>query len=85
MVQENISPGYVLPRDFMYFRVFFRPIREAFFLTASVGRPSDAATSAVGRLGNSLRNDWTSFLDHVPLVSFLLAISRVLSFRTIMD
>ena len=68
------APDYVLPRDFIYLLDFFNPILEAFFLTASVGRPSSAATSAVGRSGNSFLSCFTSSLVHDPFV-FLLAIS----------
>jgi hypothetical protein len=64
----------------MYFLDFLSPIRDAFFLTASVGRWSLPAISAVGWLGNSLRSSLTSFFDHDPLTNFLLAISRLLSF-----
>ena len=59
---------YIRPRDFMYLRDFLSPILEAFFLTASVGRPSSAATSAVGRSENSLRSCFTSSLVHDPFV-----------------
>ena len=58
----------------MYFLDFLNPILEAFFLTASVGRPSFLATSAVGRLGNSFLSSRTSCLVHEPFVS-VLAIS----------
>ena len=79
--------GYVLPRDFMYLGDFLSPIRDAFFFTASVGRPSSAATSAVGRFGNNLLRSFRSSLDHDPFVIdlSLLAISNpfsCLSLRT---
>lgn len=73
------SFGYVLPRDFMYLPDFRSPMREAFFLTASVGRPSRDATSAVARLGKRCRSCLMSSFDQTPLTSFFLAISRLLS------
>ena len=69
---------YVRPNDFMYLLDFLSPIRDAFFLTASVGRPNEAATSAVGRSGNSFLSCFTSSRVHDPLVS-LLVILRLLS------
>ena len=74
-----IRVAYDLPKDFMYLPDFRKPILEAFFLTASVGRPSSDATSAVARFGKSLRSCLRSSFDHVPLTSFFLAISRLLS------
>lgn len=73
--------GYVLPRDFMYRGDFFNPMRDAFFFTASVGRPSSAATSAVGRLGNNRLSSFRSFLDQDPFIICLsfLAISSPFS------
>ena len=71
---EPGKPGYVRPRDLIYLLDFFNPILDAFFLTASVGRPSEAATSAVGRSGNSLLSCFTSSLVHEPFV-LILAIS----------
>lgn len=73
-VGEPASPGYVRPRDRIYLLDFFNPILDAFFLTASVGRPSDAATSDVGRSGNSFLSCFTSSLVHEPFVP-ILAIS----------
>jgi hypothetical protein len=67
-------PSYVRPRDLIYLLDFFNPILDAFFLTASVGRPSEAATSAVGRSGNSRLSCFTSSLVHEPFVP-ILAIS----------
>ncbi len=75
----RVSFGYVLPRDFMYLPDFRSPMREAFFLTASVGRPSRDATSAVARLGKRCRSCLMSSFDQTPLTSFFLAISRLLS------
>jgi hypothetical protein len=69
------SLAYVLPRDFMYLGDFLSPIRDAFFFTASVGRPNEAATSAVGRFGNNFFSSFRSPLVHDPFVMFLLAIS----------
>lgn len=61
----------------MYRPDFRKPIRDAFFLTASVGRPSSAATSAVGRLENSFLSRRTSSLVHDPFI-LVLAISWLL-------
>jgi hypothetical protein len=52
----------------MYLPDFRNPILDAFFLTASVGRPSSAATAAVGRLENSFLSRLTSSLVHDPLI-----------------
>ena len=65
---------YVRPSDFMYLPDFRKPILDAFFLTASVGRPSSAATAAVGRLENNLLSCLRSSLVHDPVV-LVLAIS----------
>ena len=77
--RRTSSSGYVLPNDFMYFLDFLSPIREAFFLTASVGRRRLEPTSAVARLGKSFRSCLMSSFDHNPLTSFFLAILRLLT------
>lgn len=69
--EEERPFDHVRPKPFMYTLDFRNPIRDAFFLTASVGRPSWDATSAVGRFGNSLRSSFTSSLVHDPLILFL--------------
>lgn len=69
----------------MYLGDFFSPIRDAFFFTASVGRPSSAATSAVGRLGNNLLSSFRSSFDQDPFVmslSFLAISNPFLSLTT---
>ena len=65
----------------MYLGDFLSPMRDAFFFTASVGRPSSAATSAVGRFGNNLLRSFRSSFDHDPFVIdlSLLAISNPFS------
>ncbi len=54
----------------MYFFDLRSPILEAFFFTASVGRPSLAAIWAVGLFGKSFLSRLTSLFDHKPLMSF---------------
>ena len=54
----------------MYLEVFRSPILEAFFLTASKGLLSCAATFAVGLLEKSFLSILMSFFDHRPFVSF---------------
>ena len=71
----QMSFGYILPKDFMYLGDFRSPIRDAFFLTASVGRPNWAATSAVGRFGKSRFSSFKSSFVHDPFTMLLLAIS----------
>ncbi len=61
---------YDLPRDFMYFFALRSPILEAFFFTASVGRPSFAAILAVALSGKSFLSRFNSLFDHKPLMSF---------------
>jgi hypothetical protein len=72
---------HALPRDLRYFFALRSPILEAFFFTASVGRPSLAAIWAVGLFGKSFLRRLMSLFDHTPLVSlfFFFAIVRVLS------
>lgn len=62
--------AYPRPRDFMYFFDLRSPILEAFFFTASVGRPSFAAIFAVGLLGKSFFSRLNSLFVHSPLMSF---------------
>jgi len=58
----------------MYFFDLRSPILEAFFFTASVGRPSFAAILAVGLVGKSFLSRPNSLFDHKPLMSFFFAI-----------
>jgi len=61
----------------MYLPDLRKPILDAFFLTAVVGRPSSAATAAVGRWENSFLSRLISSLVHDPIV-LILAISWLL-------
>lgn len=63
--------NYALPMDLRYLFDFLRPILEAFFLTASVFRPSFFATFEVALLGNSLLSRLMSLVLHCPLGPFL--------------
>jgi hypothetical protein len=74
-VYPHLLSGYDRPSDFRYLFDFFSPILEAFFFTASVGRPNCAATLAVGLLWNSFFSKLTSLFDHKPLTSFFFAIA----------
>jgi len=64
---------YALPRDFMYRFDLERPILDAFFFTASLGRPSLAEIAAVGLFGKSFVSKARSAFDHTPFLSFSLA------------
>ena len=70
---------YDRPRDLRYFFVFLSPILDAFFFTASSGRPNLAAILAVGLFGKSFLSNATSLFDHKPLTSFFFAIVQFLS------
>ncbi len=63
---------YALPMDLRYLFVLRSPILDAFFFTASVGRPSSAATLAVGLLGKSFLSNWASLRDQRPFTAFFL-------------
>jgi hypothetical protein len=64
---------YALPSFFKYFLDLRSPIREAFFLTASVLRLSCLAILEVGLLGNSFFSSATSAGFHPPLGAFFFA------------
>ncbi len=78
-----------LPRDFMYFFDLRSPILDAFFFTASVGRPSLLAILAVGLFEKSFLRRLISLFDQKPFKAFFVffffafffAISCLLSFQ----
>jgi len=59
----------------MYFFDLRSPILEAFFLTASVGRPSLAAIAAVGLVANSFLSRLTSLFDQSPFNAFFFLVA----------
>lgn len=63
---------YALPMDLRYLFVLRSPILDAFFFTASVGRPSSLATSAVGVFEKSFLSSLISLGDHRPFTTFFL-------------
>ena len=58
--------------DLMYFFDLRSPILDAFFFTASVGRPSSAAIWVVGLVEKSLLSNLVSLADHRPFTAFFL-------------
>ncbi len=71
---------YARPRDFIYPFDLRSPILDAFFFTASVGRPSLVAISAVACFGNNLARVLMSAFDHRPFTTFFFAMAQLLNF-----
>jgi hypothetical protein len=70
--KKRFGAPYALPMDLRYFFDLRSPILDAFFLTASVGRPSCAAILAVGLVEKSLLSRLVSAFDHGPFIAFFL-------------
>ena len=67
--------GYARRSDLSRFFDFLSPMRYAFLLTVATGRPSRAATWAVGLFGKSFFSKLMSLFDHSPLTSLFFAIA----------
>jgi hypothetical protein len=69
--KEHLQIRYALPMDLRYFFDLRSPILDAFFLTASVLRPSCLAILDVGLVGKSFFSRLTSLAGHIPFGAFL--------------